>query len=238
MQKMKKTFYSNILKNHPDASWAWVELGALGGGISLNGQYFNQENCFKKALEEDPGNGKAWNNLGVLGGGDIFQQHFNQQACFQKALEVSECQNGKVWLNLGIVGGGRIHGFTQRDCFQKALELDSTMADAWHNLGVGGAGFSGGSAWGLEGVGENWIMRAKRTKKTSGWEGKQLRLVGNILEGHVLSFLGWLDIFLGVKTKHRQTKNRDPPHILSLSSFFLDDSPKHFVFPAKGNLKW
>ena len=147
MQKMKKTFYSNILKNHPDASWAWVELGALGGGISLNGQYFNQENCFKKALEEDPGNGKAWNNLGVLGGGDIFQQHFNQQACFQKALEVSECQNGKVWLNLGIVGGGRIHGFTQRDCFQKALELDSTMADAWHNLGVGGAGFSGGSAW-------------------------------------------------------------------------------------------
>lgn len=210
MQKMKKTFYSNILKNHPDASWAWVELGTLGGGISLNGQYFNQENCFKKALEEDPGNGKAWNNLGVLGGcRDIFQQHFNQQACFQKALEVSECQNAKVWLNLGIVGGGRIHGFTQRDCFQKALELDSTLADAWHNLGVGGAGFR----LGLGRSGENWIMRAKRTKKTSGWEGKQLRLVGNILEGYVLSFLGWLDIFLGCKNEASPNKKQrsSPP---------------------------
>ena len=137
MHKMKKAFYSKLLKKHPDTSWAWVDLGTLGGG-NVDGEYFNQENCFKKALEEDPSNGKAWNNLGVLGGCDIFQQHFNQQACFQKALE-TECKNPKVWLNLGIVGGGRIHGFTQRDCFQKALELDSTLADAWHNLGVGGA---------------------------------------------------------------------------------------------------
>eukprot|EP00434_Breviolum_minutum_P009144 symbB.v1.2.008056.t1/scaffold502.1/size262339/10 len=149
MQKMKKTFYSNILKNHPDASWAWVELGALdawhnlgvGGGGRVHGRRFNAQKCFQKAVSLDLKNAKIWNNLGILGGGEVRGQKLTQRVCFQYALEL-DSEDAKVWYNLGIIGGGCVKDekFSETACFQKALEFDSQLSDAWYHLGLLGGG--------------------------------------------------------------------------------------------------
>ena len=78
---------SIIISNRENMPFAmpWHALGVLGGNVFLDGTFYNEENCFEKALSLQPAYSWSWCCLGGLGGGTVNGESLTATDCFLKA---------------------------------------------------------------------------------------------------------------------------------------------------------
>ena len=129
-----------VLRGSPSDSHFWIALAlGTGAGGEVDGQTYDEAQCYLRALEIDPRSAPAWNSLGVKYEGKevlVLGETCSEVECYKRALAADRTWSPS-WRNLGIEGGVELDGktYTKVDCYIKSIENDAEYHVAWNSLG-------------------------------------------------------------------------------------------------------
>jgi Flp pilus assembly protein TadD len=124
------TLFSNVIKNNPNNSNAYCELGR---GMDRNGRYDEAVRYYLKALQINPNYAEAHYELGVT----LEEQGHSKEALkhYQEALRIKP-DYAKVHNNIGVILSKKGNFVDAVHHYQKAIKISPTYAIAYYNLGI------------------------------------------------------------------------------------------------------
>jgi tetratricopeptide (TPR) repeat protein len=124
------TLFSNVIKNSPNNSIAYCELGR---GMDRHGRYDEAVRYYLKALQINPNYAEAHYELGVT----MEEEGHSKEALkhYQEALRIKP-DYAKVYNNIGVILSTKGNLIDAVHHYQRAIKINPTYAIAYYNLGI------------------------------------------------------------------------------------------------------